>query len=79
MKPHIAVPLLALIATACAAPVQPLGPKDGHDLPPNDIGRVKIGDLAPDFTLEDMNGRRVTLSSFRDRKAVILVFYRGHW
>jgi peroxiredoxin len=34
-----------------------------------------IGDTAPDFTLRDQFGQDVTLSSFRDRKAVALVFY----
>ena len=34
-----------------------------------------IGDLAPDFTLRDQFGQDVTLSSFRGRKAVALVFF----
>lgn len=34
-----------------------------------------IGDVAPDFTLRDQFGQDVTLSEFRDRKAVALVFY----
>ena len=29
-----------------------LGPKDGADLGPFDLDRVKVGDPAPDFTLE---------------------------
>jgi hypothetical protein len=58
---------------------QPLGPTDGADLPPTDLDRVKPGDLAPDFTLEDQNGRPVTLSGFRGQRPVVLVFYRGHW
>jgi len=33
------------------------------------------GDLAPDFTLRDQFGQDTTLSSYRDRKAVALVFY----
>jgi peroxiredoxin len=32
---------------------------------------------APDFTLDDADGRPVTLSAYRDRSAVVLVFYRG--
>ena len=58
---------------------QLLGPTDGADLPPTDLDRVKPGDLAPDFTLEDQNGRPVTLSGFRGHRPVVLVFYRGHW
>lgn len=56
-----------------------LGPKDGHDLPPADLDRIKVGEVAPDFTLEDHNGSVVTLSDFRGKKGVILVFYRGKW
>ena len=39
---------------------------------------VAVGQLAPDFTLVDQNGKRVTLSAGRGQKAV-LVFYRGYW
>jgi peroxiredoxin Q/BCP len=39
-----------------------------------DLVRLEAGDLAPDFTLTDQNGRRVTLSALRGRK-VILYFY----
>ncbi|NIO08645.1 MAG: redoxin domain-containing protein [Deltaproteobacteria bacterium] len=56
-----------------------LGPADGESLDPVDLNRVAVGSLAPDFTLEDSDGKRVTLSSFRNAKSVVLVFYRGHW
>ncbi len=56
-----------------------LGPKDGADLSPTDLARVKAGDKAPDFTLENMDGKRISLSGFAGRKNVVLVFYRGHW
>ena len=57
-----------------------LGPKDGGaDLAPTDLNRVKVGQPAPDFTLEDINGKPVSLSDFRDKKTIILVFYRGYW
>jgi peroxiredoxin len=36
---------------------------------------VEVGSEAPDFTLNDYNKQRVTLSSFRDAKNVLLVFY----
>ncbi len=57
----------------------PLGPKDGAGLPPTDLSRVAFGSPAPDFTLESKDGVTITLSSFRGRKDVVLVFYRGHW
>lgn len=56
-----------------------LGPKDGPTDPPTDLERVKVGDSAPDFTLEALDGRRITLSGYRGQKDVVLVFYRGHW
>lgn len=40
---------------------------------------VKVGDTAPDFTLEDQNGQKVTLSESRGKSPVVLVFYRGYW
>ena len=56
-----------------------LGAKDGKDLPPTEIGRVAVGKEAPDFTLAQHGGDPVSLSSFRGKKNVVLVFYRGHW
>ena len=34
-----------------------------------------IGDVAPDFTLPNQNGESVTLSDFRGKKNVVVVFY----
>lgn len=56
-----------------------LGPKDGGNLQPTDLDRVKVSDTAPDFTLENLDGARISLSDFRGRKNVVLVFYRGQW
>lgn len=36
---------------------------------------LKAGDEAPDFTLPDDQGNKVTLSSFRGKKNVALAFY----
>ena len=81
------LPLLAgslLMATSLAAPVSAqqraaLGPSDGREMQATEIERVAIGIRAPDFTLRNMKGGTVTLSSFRGRKNVVLVFYRGYW
>ena len=40
---------------------------------------VRVGDIAPDFTLEDQNGRKLTLSAEWKKQPVVLVFYRGYW
>ena len=36
---------------------------------------LKVGAMAPDFTLPDQSGNKVTLSSFRGKKNVVLVFH----
>jgi cytochrome oxidase Cu insertion factor (SCO1/SenC/PrrC family) len=56
-----------------------LGPRDGAKLPPTDLNRIKVGEPAPDFTLQDQHGKTVSLSDYRGKKKVVLVFYRGHW
>jgi len=40
---------------------------------------VMVGETAPDFTLEDQNRRKITLSESRGKSPVVLVFYRGYW
>jgi len=41
--------------------------------------KIGVGDVAPDFTLEDQNRNKVTLSDARGKSPVVLVFYRGYW
>lgn len=36
---------------------------------------LEVGVPAPDFTLRDQNQQRVTLSSYKDKKNVLLVFF----
>lgn len=76
----LALGVSALIATASVADSRATrGPKDGEHLPATDLDRVRVGESAPDFTLEDEAGVPITLSDFRGRASVILVFYRGRW
>jgi cytochrome oxidase Cu insertion factor (SCO1/SenC/PrrC family) len=56
-----------------------LGPTDGAGLKATDLSRIKVGQPAPDFTLENMDGKSIRLSDFRGKKSVVLVFYRGYW
>jgi peroxiredoxin (alkyl hydroperoxide reductase subunit C) len=39
--------------------------------------QVALNQPAPDFTLKSVSGEPVTLSSFRGKKNVLLVFNRG--
>ena len=55
------------------------GPKDGGKEAATDLDRIKVGQPAPDFTLQDSDGKNVTLADYRGKKSVVLVFYRGHW
>jgi len=36
---------------------------------------LKVGDIAPDFTLTDTAGKKVTLSEFRGKNNVVLAFF----
>jgi hypothetical protein len=46
---------------------------------PDTPSALVVGRPAPDFTLPDPAGRQVTLSDYRGKKPVLLVFYRGYW
>lgn len=68
------------VATAAATgrtAISPLpSPTPGQDeLSP--AGGLAPGSPAPGFTLESAQGGRVTLSGYRDKSNLVLVFYRG--
>jgi hypothetical protein len=54
---------------------------------PASAGAPQIGQRAPDFSLSDLDGRRVSLSSLLSTplsdggrtRGVLLIFYRGYW
>jgi len=56
------IALFSAISFAQAAPAPP-------------TTKLKVGDMAPDFTLTDTNGSPVKLSDFRGKKSVVLAFY----
>ena len=40
---------------------------------------LAVSETAPDFTLVDHHGQKVTLSDSKGKNPVVLVFYRGYW
>lgn len=54
----------ALLLSACIGSAQ--APPKTH---------LKVGDMAPDFTLKATDGSDVTLSSFRGKNIVVLAFF----
>ena len=65
---------LLIGSIACAK----LSSSSPGDLKPRD-SPVAVGEIAPDFTLDDQNNQKVTLSSARGGMPTVLVFYRGYW
>jgi peroxiredoxin len=59
------LPLLMIAAACCAlAQTQPQG-----------SSTLKVGDMAPDFTLPSTQGKPVTLSDLKGKKNVVLAFF----
>ena len=78
MKPLLLVFTLLLVFNQAPVSAQ-TDPKDEVKQPATDLDRVKVGQPAPDFTLEDSDGKKISLADYRGKKNVVLVFYRGHW
>jgi len=51
----------------------------GHLKPTDSILKVKVGDLAPDFTLPSVSGEAVTLSRYRGKTHVVISFVPAAW
>ncbi len=41
--------------------------------------KVKSGDIAPDFILPSVSGKKITLSQYRGKKNVVLSFVPAAW
>ena len=64
-KSLIAILFVSLLAVAGFAQSAPAPPPM----------TLKVGDMAPDFTLPDTTGKKVTLSEFRGKNNVVLAFF----
>jgi len=62
-----------LLALLVAGSLTPAFAADKSE--PMPTPKIKVGDIAPDFTLEDQNGNKVSLHEFRGKKNVALAFY----
>jgi peroxiredoxin len=51
----------------------------GELKPVDSVLKVKVGDVAPDFTLPSVSGEKVTLSQYRGKKTVVLSFVPAAW
>ena len=63
----------AMLALSAPLSVQRLWGQEKKDAMPEPA--VKVGDMAPDFTLRDTKGKEVSLHDFRGKKNVALAFY----
>jgi len=63
--------LMALLVLSSLLPAIRAANKSDEMPPP----KIKVGDMAPDFTLEDQNGNKVSLHDYRGKKNVALAFY----
>ena len=79
MKAPLTIAAIILASLVSASAFAQLGPKEPTTQPATDLNRVKVGQAAPDFTLEDSDGKALSLADFRGKKSVVLVFYRGYW
>ncbi len=70
--------MIVLVANLSYVACQRGSESSSDELKPR-ASAVQIGEMAPNFTLEDHHNQKVTLSSAGDSAPTVLVFYRGYW
>ena len=76
MKRLIASALASLFLAAAGLAQAPSPTATPAPAPtPAPYDKLKVGDVAPDFTLPDLTGKAVKLSDFRGKNNVVLAFY----
>ena len=74
MRKKLGITILAVLAlTASPTATRFWGQAEKKDAMPDPA--VKVGDMAPDFTLFDTHRNQVSLHDFRGKKNVALAFY----
>lgn len=82
LKPHVKESLVRFAAmflqfiALCGVSIALSSPRATEQ---NRTSPVTVGEMAPDFTLADHQGQKITLSEARAKSPVIIVFYRGYW
>ncbi len=69
----LAAVIVSVTASAFGQGTPAPSPKTAPTPAPYD--KLKVGDMAPDFTLPDLKGAKVKLSEFRGKSNVVLAFY----
>jgi cytochrome oxidase Cu insertion factor (SCO1/SenC/PrrC family) len=76
MRKAIIPMLLAMALTGSAiSQTAPAAKPAASKQEPAPEPKVKVGDMAPDFTMKDQNRKDVKLSDFHGKKNVVLAFY----
>jgi cytochrome oxidase Cu insertion factor (SCO1/SenC/PrrC family) len=73
-----ALSLIVVLAAASMAAAQPTPtqtPAPAKTAPPAPHTSLKVGQAAPDFTLNATDGNTYKLSDFKGKKNVVLAFY----
>ncbi len=73
MRRGLIVPAVGMIVLGGLASMHGLWGQEKKDAMPEPT--VKVGDMAPDFTLRDTHNKEVSLHDFRGKKNVALAFY----
>ena len=73
MRRGLIVLLFGMLVLSRPASMNRLWGQEKKDAMPEPT--VKVGDMAPDFTLRDTKGKEVSLHDFRGKKNVALAFY----
>jgi len=64
---------MKILSVACVSAAMAMSMAAQQEAPPKT--NLKVGDMAPDFTLPSTAGKPVTLSEFRGKSAVVLAFF----
>jgi len=69
---------LAIACTLAAQEAPKRGSKAADEALPPDAHALKIGDAAPDFSLQGVDGKTCTLADFKDARVLMVIFLSNH-